>query len=266
MVLKWDHGRRVRVGRNVRRNFGLLRRDKLRDMTNADESHAASYANAPEMARDLYDVLSTTRSIRKIASTDVPEDVLHRITQAAVWAPSGGNRQPWRLIAVRDRDIKQKLSTMYVEEWSDYVDFNLDRLPDQSAEAREQARAAFGTGTALAESLAEIPVVALFVHDPRMLYVTDASLGRHPVVGGASLYPAVQNFLVAARAEGLGGVLTTLICSREQELRDLLQIPAPWAVHAMVPLGYPRGRHGALRRSPVEHMLMIDRWHDGASQ
>lgn len=218
--------------------------------------------DAPGMARDLYEVLSTTRSIRKIADTDVPDDVLARIAQAAIWAPSGGNRQPWRLIAVRDRGIKQKLSAMYVDEWSDYVDFNLDRLPDQSHESRERARAAFGTGTALAESLADIPVIALFAHDPRMLYVTDASLGRHPVVGGASLYPAVQNFLLAARAEGLGGVLTTLICSREQELRDLLQMPAPWAVHAMVPLGYPRGRHGPLRRSPVEQMLMIDHWHN----
>jgi nitroreductase len=98
------------------------------------------------------------------------------------------------------------------------------------------------------------------VHDPSALYVTDSNLGRHPVVGGASLYPAVQNFLLAARAEGLGGVLTTLICSREKELRDLLKFPEGWGVHAMVPFGYPKGQHGPLQRAPLSDMMFIDTW------
>jgi nitroreductase len=108
--------------------------------------------------------------------------------------------------------------------------------------------------------LAEVPVLAMFVHDPSALYVTDADLGRHPVVGGASLYPAVQNFLLAARAEGLGGVLTTLVCNRETELRDILKFPTGWGVHAMVPLGYPKGNHGPITRASVEEMTSIDQW------
>ena len=211
---------------------------------------------------NFYSLISTTRSIRRIRDTPVDDATLERICQASVWAPSGGNRQPWRLIAVRDRAIKEELSKLYVDEWSKYVDFNLAKLGEQPEEVVEKVRAQFATGTALAENLADIPVVALFVHDPSALYVTDAGLSRHPVVGGASLYPAVQNFLLAARAEGLGGVLTTLICSREDELRALLKFPAGWGVHAMVPLGYPKGNHGTIQRAPLNQMMSIDTWSD----
>jgi nitroreductase len=201
-------------------------------------------------ADDLYALLSTTRSIRRISDAPVSEEVLLRIMQAAVWAPSGGNRQPWRIIAVRDRVIKEKIGRLYAAEWEQYVEYNVVA----------QVREAYSGGTRLAESLADVPVLAMFVHDPSALYVTDADLGRHPVVGGASLYPAVQNFLLAARAEGLGGVLTTLVCNRETELRDILKFPTGWGVHAMVPLGYPKGNHGPISRASVEEMTSIDQW------
>lgn len=208
----------------------------------------------------FYSLLSTTRSIRRIKDTAIEKDVLERICQAAIWAPSGGNRQPWRLIVVQDQKLKEQLSALYVAEWDLYVDFNVKKLGEQPPEILEKVRAQFGTGTDLAHGLANIPAVAVFVHDPSALYVTDANLGRHPVVGGASLYPAVQNFLLAARAEGLGGVLTTLICSREQELRDLLKFPEGWGVHAMVPFGYPKGQHGPLQRAPLSEMMSFDTW------
>lgn len=208
----------------------------------------------------FYSLLSTTRSIRRIKDAPIDEDVLQRVCQAALWAPSGGNRQPWRLIVVQDRQLKQQLSDLYVEEWDKYVDFNLKKLGPQSDEVLEKVRAQFGTGTELAHNLANIPTVAMFVHDPSALYVTDANLGRHPVVGGASLYPAVQNFLLAARAEGLGGVLTTLICSKEKELRDILKFPEGWGVHAMVPFGHPKGNHGPLQRAALSDMMFIDTW------
>lgn len=209
---------------------------------------------------DFYSLLSTTRSIRRIRNTPVDSNILNRICQAAIWAPSGGNRQPWRMIAVTDTAIKQELSRIYVSEWEKYVDFNLAKLGDQPSDVIERVRAQFSTGTSLAENLADVPVVMMFVHDPSALYVTDAGLNRHPVVGGASLYPAVQNLLLAARAEGLGGVLTTLICSRENELRELLKFPDGWGVHAMVPLGYPVGQHGPLQRAPLNTMMHMNTW------
>ena len=211
-------------------------------------------------ADDFYSLLSTTRSIRRIKDTPVDPQMLDRVCRAALWAPSGGNRQPWRIIVVTDTDLKQKISALYADEWGKYVDFNIARLGDQPEEVLVDARRQFGTGTALAANLAEVPVVAFFVHDPSALYVTDAGFGRHPVVGGASLYPAVQNFLLAARAEGLGGVLTTLVCSRENELRSLLGFPDGWGVHAMVPLGHPKGSHGPLRRAPLTDMMHHNTW------
>jgi nitroreductase len=211
-------------------------------------------------ADDLYALLSTTRSIRRISDAPVSEEVLLRIMQAAVWAPSGGNRQPWRIIAVRDRVIKEKIGRLYAAEWEQYVEYNVAKFDGHPPAVVAQVREAYSGGTRLAETLADVPVLAMFVHDPSALYVTDADLGRHPVVGGASLYPAVQNFLLAARAEGLGGVLTTLVCNRETELRDILKFPTGWGVHAMVPLGYPKGNHGPITRASVEEMTSIDQW------
>ena len=208
------------------------------------------------------EMLSTTRSIRRISDEDVPDDVLDRVLEAATWAPSGGNRQPWRIIAVRDRATKQAISDLYAEEWAKYVDFNIARLPQRTPENEQRVRDSMTIGGNLASGLANVPVLAVFVHDPSMLYVTDAGLGRHPVVGGASLYPAVQNLLLAARAEGLGGVLTTIVCARESDMRAILGFPASWGVHALVPLGWPKGSHGPLRRAPLSDMVMQDRWRD----
>jgi nitroreductase len=213
-------------------------------------------------AENLYSVLSTTRSIRRISDKPVDDATLERIMQAAVWAPSGGNRQPWRIIAVRDRELKQQLGSLYAAQWALYVDMNMKRVEGQPQEIIDQVSKGLAVGTQLAESLADVPVVTLFVFDSREVFVTDGNLGRVSVVGGASLYPAVQNLLLAARAEGLGGVLTTLISSVEPQVRELLDIPAQWGVYAMVPLGYPKGNHGPLRRAPLSNMVKYDRWTD----
>jgi len=213
-------------------------------------------------ADNLYSILSTTRSIRRISDKPVDDATLERVLQAAIWAPSGGNRQPWRIIAVRDRALKQKLGEIYAAEWAKYVEMNMKRVEGMPENIVEATRTGLAAGTRLAESLADVPVVVMFIHDPREVFVTDGNLGRTPVVGGASLYPAVQNLLLAARAEGLGGVLTTLISASEVKVRELLEIPEPWGVYAMVPLGHPMGNHGPLRRAPLSQMVKYDRWSD----
>jgi nitroreductase len=213
-------------------------------------------------AKNLYSILSTTRSIRRISDKPVDDATLDRIMQAAVWAPSGGNRQPWRIIAVRDRELKQQLGSLYSAQWAMYVEMNMKQVEGQPQDIIDQVSKGLAVGTQLAESLADVPVVTLFVFDTREVFVTDGNLGRISVVGGASLYPAVQNLLLAARAEGLGGVLTTLISSVEPQVRELLNIPEQWGVYAMVPLGYPKGSHGPLRRAPLSHMVKYDRWTD----
>jgi nitroreductase len=128
---------------------------------------------------------------------------------------------------------------------------------------REPAERALRSGDHLAEHMQEAPVINVFCFHPDRLTITDADLERPSVVGGASLYPAVQNLLLACRAEGLGCVLTTLLCSREAQVRELLEIPEPWATCACVPIGWPAGAgHGPLSRRPVEAAAFGDRFGD----
>ncbi len=116
-------------------------------------------------------------------------------------------------------------------------------------------------GDYLAEHLGETPAVVIFCFNPQNMAIIDAKLERPSVVGGGSIYPAVQNLLLACRAEGLGCVLTTLLCQAETEVRQLLGIPDPWYTAAAVPIGYPvlRG-HGPVSRRPVRKMAFVDTW------
>ena len=218
-------------------------------------------STAERAALDLYDALRTTRAVRRLRPDPVPDDVLRRVLRAATWAPSGGNLQPWHVIAVRDPARKKGLAALYRGLWVEYATQRrrlLEKAPDA---IRERAERMLRSGDHLAEHLAEVPVIAVFCFHPERLHITDGALGRPSVVGGASLYPAVQNLLLACRAEGLGCVLTTLLCGREPEVRALLEIPEPWATSAFVPIGWPMARgHGPLSRRPVEQVAFADRF------
>jgi nitroreductase len=133
------------------------------------------------------------------------------------------------------------------------------------AEAPEAVRVStekmFAAGNYLADHFAELPVLLVFCFNPKNMAITDLKLDRVSVVGGASIYPAVQNALLACRAEGLGCVLTTLLCQSEGEVREILAIPQPWGTAAAVPIGYPvlRG-HGPLSRRSVDKLAFEDTW------
>lgn len=216
-------------------------------------------SDAPRI--DLYEALRTTRAVRRHRPDPIPDAVLRRVLEAATWAPSGGNAQPWRIIAVRDPAKRRALRDLYLPLWEAYQ----TRYREASAGLRGEAAAKRDRLLAAADHLARhfdvSPVIAVFVFDPHRLAITDAQLGRPSVVGGASLYPAVQNLLLACRAEGLGCVLTTLLCQAEPAVRELLEIPEPWATAAFVPIGWPERRgHGPLSRRPVERMAFVDRF------
>jgi nitroreductase len=116
-------------------------------------------------------------------------------------------------------------------------------------------------GNYLADHFAETPAILIFCFNPKNMAITDAKLSRISVVGGASVYPSVQNALLACRVEGLGCVLTTLLCQRENEVRALLEIPEPWGTAAAIPIGYPvRGGHGPISRRPIEKSAYQDSW------
>lgn len=212
---------------------------------------------------DLYYAMSTLRAVRRLRADPIPEDMLQRVLQAATWAPTGGNVQPFRMIVVRDPALKTALQRLYYARWSDYAAGNRARVAASNTPAEAAARyeRTLVAGDILAEHLAEAPVIVVFCFNPKLMAITDIDQPRPSVVGGGSVYPAVQNLLLAARNEGLGCVLTTLLCMDEPEVRSLLEIPEPWATCAHVPLGWPVGTgHGPIRRRSVEQIACLDRF------
>ena len=210
---------------------------------------------------DLYDAMRTLRAVRRLRPDPIPDEVLHRVLEAATWAPTGGNRQAWRIIVVKDAARKQRLGELYKKITIPYTQSYLKQFADRSEEERVKMERVMRASTYLAEHFGESPVLLVFCFNPEGLAVTDAKLDRLSVVGGGSIYTAVENLLLACRAEGLGCVLTTLLCMEEPEVRELLAIPDPWGTAAVVPVGYPvlRG-HGPISRRPVEELAFVDSW------
>lgn len=208
---------------------------------------------------DLYETMSTLRAVRKLRPDPIPDDVLERVLQAACWAPTGGNQQPWRVVVVTDPAKKAGLQEIYRPEWQRYIEGFMSRiasLPDAELDKWKRVAAA---GDHLADHLHEAPAILLFCGDPKMMAITDAKLDRISMVGGGSVYPAVQNAMLACVAEGLGCTLTTLHCLREPEVKALLDIPDRWATLALVPIGYPVGRgHGPITRQPPSVLAYRD--------
>ena len=204
-------------------------------------------------SHDMYEMMSTLRAVRRLRTDPIPADVLDRVLQAACWAPTGGNMQPWRVIVVRSPERKAALADLYGPEWTKYTAFSRKHAENATPEEAAKRNRMLSAGDYLAEHLAEAPAILMFIGDPRMMAITDKNLDRISMVGGGSVYTAVQNAMLACRAEGLGCTLTTLHCLREPEVKEALGIPAEWATLAMIPIGYPIGKgHGPItRQSPA---------------
>lgn len=224
-------------------------------MTTVDDNHSEREA--------LYALMSTLRAVRRLKPEPISDDVLHRVLQAACWAPTGGNMQPWRVLVVTDPGLKQGVADIYRPEWERYVEFARKRSAAAELNADDLAaqERTIAAGDHLAAHMGEAPALLLFVADPARMAITDAKLDRVSMVGGASVYTAVQNAMLACRAEGLGCTLTTLHCHREDEVKALLDIPESWATVALVPIGHPKGTgHGPITREGPETMAFADRF------
>jgi nitroreductase len=209
----------------------------------------------------LYEGMRTLRAVRRLRPDPIPNDVLHRVLEAASWAPTGGNRQPWRIVIVKEPTRKQTLGKLYAGQWTKFAARYRAQLVNLDAAARERTRRTLAAGDYLAAHFGESPVIAVICFNPEEMAITDSSLSRVSVVGGASIYTAVENLLLACRAEGLGCVLTTLLCACEPEVAELLAVPSPWGTAAAIPIGYPMLRgHGSITRRPVEELAFLDCW------
>lgn len=210
---------------------------------------------------DALEALLTTRAIRRYAPTPVPAELIERCLAAAQQAPSGGNVQPQQYVVVADAATRARLGELYRRAFDRYE----ASLPD-AAGFRDAADAASWERTRrasrhLADHLGEVPVLVVFLQPLIPWAPADAAgpmdIGRLD----ASVYPAVQNFCVAARALGLGTAVTTVIRIHTAEVLDVLGVPADrFEIAALVPLGYPTGSFGVARRRPAAAATHWDRW------
>lgn len=216
---------------------------------------------------ELRHVLRTTPATREFTDEAMPDEVLHGILDVARFAPSGGNRQPWRVVVVRDPDLRRRVRDAYVLGWREYVAHlraglvpfapGPDRRWHGPAVDLDEARATPAPND-LADHLDEVPVLLVVCADLTGLAVLDNGLDRQSIVGGGSVYPFCHNVLLAARDAGWGGVMTTAICRAEPQVRELLGIPDPWVVASLIALGRPVREITRLRRAPVEELVRVD--------
>ena len=210
---------------------------------------------------DLYDALMTTRSMRRLSDEPVDDSVIQRILRAAVQASSGGNIQPYQFLVVTDAELKDRLAEIYRRAHRRYrpaVEAAIPPFRDAAAEKRHQRN--YAAVDHLARNLAEVPAMVLVLVPRISMAVTDdeGTMDVGPVY--ASVYPAVQNLVLAARNEGLGTVLTTLLRVYEDEAREVCGVPDRYEVAAMLPLGVPLGRWGVAHRRPAERLTSWNRF------
>ncbi len=213
---------------------------------------------------ELYDVMRTTFSAREFTPEPVPDALIAKILDHARFAPSGGNRQGWRVIVVRDRTTREALSALAAPAAKRYAaQVQLGESPWNTivpTQADDATIERTPPPARLTEPFAKAPVVLVVCVDLSVVASMDQFLPRVGVISGASIYPFVWNILLAARHEGLAGTITTLAVAQEPKIQALLGIPAHVAVAAVMPLGRPATRLTRLKRKPVSEIAMLERW------
>lgn len=200
----------------------------------------------------LLDALMTTRAMRRFTDEPVADADIGRCLDAAVQAPSGGNIQPYQFLVVTDPERKAALGELYRRAFARYEPA-VQRLvpPFTDDEARVRHERNWSMSRRLAESIATAPVMVLVLVPRISMAVTDddGEMDVGPVY--ASVYPAVENFILAARALGLGTCLTTVIRIHDAEARAVCAVPDRFEIAALLPVGHPAGRWGVAPRRPA---------------
>lgn len=199
---------------------------------------------------DFFEVIGTQRAMRRLKQDPVPEEYIKKILWAATRAPSGGNRQGWRWLVVTDPAKKKQVQEWYHEGWSKALASGYGvgaGLPEEERLSNERV---MKSATYLAEHMHEVPV----------LIFACSLTGNGDIVSGSSIYPAVQNLMLAARALGLGTALTTVHRGKQKEIRELFGIPESVETAALIPVGWPRGKFGSGFRKPVEDVTYWETW------
>jgi nitroreductase len=220
---------------------------------------------------DLVTTLRTTGAIRQFTDEPVGDEALVRILDTARFAPNGGNRQAWRVVVVQDGATRDELAAAYAGPWNDYLALSAAGMTPWSPLADPADEAAVIEAAGASDEVSDMvlhlfhaPVVLVVLAELGNLVATDRDLGRHTMAVGASIYPFAWSVLLAARAEDLGGVMTTMHARVEPRLRELLSVPPLFAVAAVLVIGHPVQRPTKLRRIAVPDFVTVDRF-DGPS-
>ena len=196
------------------------------------------------LSMPLGEAIFSQRAIRRVRPDPIPEEDLQHILEAAIHAPNGGNQQPWHFIVLRDPEVKAKFATLYEEAWwAKRKDEGING-PQDIAPGKGSQQSAMR----LSKEIGQAPVIVL-------LCATRLGAGA-----AASIVPASQNLLLAARALGIGGTITTLHAVVDQRARELFGLPENGQIVYALPLGYPKGSFGTTSRKPLDEVVSYDRW------
>lgn len=200
---------------------------------------------------DVFEIMRTTRAMRRLKPDPVPDALIRQILEAGLCAPNGANSQRWRFLIVKDRAIKQAVQVYYKRAFDEIMGphyANSTPPPGMTREKYDRQRAA-------------VEYLTDHFHEAPVWIVCCLEDGLSPNRGtGASIYPAVQNMLLAARALGLGATLTTRHLMYEKETEAALGLPRGVHSYAIVPVGYPLGKFGPVGRAPLAEFVFQDRW------
>ncbi len=203
-----------------------------------------------EPSSDVWDVMATARTIRRFTDEPVDDAALTRCLQAAVWAPSGANAQAWRFIVLRSPEVRAVVAAAAAQALQ-----VIEPVYGMSRPADDDHSRAARTNRATYE-----------LHDragefTSVLFTQQRFPSASDLLLGGSIFPAMQNFLLAARAQGLGACLTSWASyGGEALLRDAVGVPEDWMLAGHVVVGWPRGRHGPVRRRPLAGVTFLDHW------
>jgi nitroreductase len=204
---------------------------------------------------DLFDAMYNCRAMRRLDSREVPEEMLLKLIDAANQAPSGSNMQNGRWLIVRDPEVKKALADLNRIGVEGYIKPMLEKpagLPHQSVDKRTRMAEAVMWQM---EHMHEIPALVIACLEFGVK-VGGADVQR----GGGSIWPGIQNLLLAARAMGLGAAPTTLALGDQDAVRSILNLPETMGALCLIPVGYPMGKFGPVSRKPVEEIVRFDRW------
>ena len=204
---------------------------------------------------DIFDVIYNCRAMRRLDTKTVPAEVLVKLVDAANQAPSGSNMQRARWIVVTDDGVKKKLADLNRQGVESYIGPQTSRpdaVPHQSKEKRLRMLDAVIWQTEHMHEMPAIVMACMEFGSP----ITDKTITQ----GNGSIWPGIQNLLLAARALGLGATPTTLALGDRQAVAEALNLPDTMAAYCLIPVGYPLGKFGPVTRKPVEEVMRWDQW------